>query len=73
MTLPAGWPAISLAKAHEILTAPGSRFETAYESIRGIKTKVWKNAPPTNREVFLAGRMYGDREFLIYEDDRCTY
>ncbi|MBV9420563.1 MAG: acyl--CoA ligase, partial [Alphaproteobacteria bacterium] len=73
MALPAGWPAMSLAKAHEILTAPGSRFETAYETIRGIRTKVWKNAPPTNREVFLAGRQYGDREFLIYEDDRCTY
>ncbi|MBL6852915.1 MAG: acyl--CoA ligase [Alphaproteobacteria bacterium] len=73
MALPAGWPAISLAKAHEILTAPGSRFETAMETIRGIPTKVWKNAPPTNREVFMAGRQYGDREFLIYEDDRCTF
>ena len=73
MALPAGWPAISLKEAHDILTAPGSRFETAMETIRGIPTKVWKNAPPTNREVFLAGRQYGTREFLIYEDDRCTY
>src|SRR5690348_6535302 len=73
MALPAGWPAMSLAKAHEILTAPGSRFETAMETIRGIPTRTWKNCPPTNREVFLAGRQYGDREFLVYEDDRCTY
>ena len=73
MTLPANWPAMSLADAHAALTAPGSRFETATETIRGIPTKVWKNAPPTNREVFLAGRQYGDREFLIYEDDRATY
>jgi len=73
MTLPPNWPAMSLADAHAALTAPGSRFETAMETIRGIPTKVWKNAPPTNREVFLAGRMYGNREFLIYEDDRCTY
>ncbi|MEJ1969238.1 MAG: class I adenylate-forming enzyme family protein [Rhizomicrobium sp.] len=73
MTLPAGWPAMSLAKAHELLTAPGSRFETEIVTIRGLPTKVWKNAPPTNREVFLAGRMYGAREFLVYEDDRCSY
>jgi steroid-24-oyl-CoA synthetase len=73
MTLPANWPAMSLAQAHALLTAPGSRFETETVTIRGIPTKVWKNAPPTNREVFLAGRMYGMREFLIYEDDRATY
>jgi long-chain acyl-CoA synthetase len=73
MTLPANWPAMSLADAHAALTAPGSRFETAMETIRGIPTKVWKNAPPTNREVFLAGRQYGMREFLVYEDDRATY
>ena len=41
--------------------------------IRGVKTRVWKNAPPTQREVFLLGRTYGDRGFLIYEDDRCSY
>jgi long-chain acyl-CoA synthetase len=73
MALPPGWPAISLKEAHDILTAPGSRFETETVDIRGIPTKVWKNAPPTNREVFLAARQYGDREFLVYEDDRCTY
>src|SRR6201992_3800158 len=73
MTLPANWPAMSLADAHAALTAPGARFETEMATIRGIPTKVWKNAPPTNREVFLAGRQFGDREFLVYEDDRATY
>jgi steroid-24-oyl-CoA synthetase len=67
------WPAVSLAEAHRILTAPGSRFEMDEAVIRGVRTRVWKNAPPTQREVFLAGRAYGDREFLVYEDDRCTY
>ncbi|HEY0105935.1 MAG TPA: class I adenylate-forming enzyme family protein [Rhizomicrobium sp.] len=64
---------MSIADAHAALTAPGARFETEIIDIRGIATKVWKNAPPTNREVFLAGRMYGGREFLVYEDDRCTF
>src|SRR5690348_1752553 len=67
------WPAVSLAEAHRLLTAPGSRLEMDEVVIRGVKTRVWKNAPPTEREVFLAGRSYGSREFIVYEDDRCTY
>jgi long-chain acyl-CoA synthetase len=71
-TLPR-WPAVSLAEAHRLLTQPGSPFEMEEVPIRGILTRVWKNAPPTNRDVFLRGRAFGDREFLVYEDDRCTY
>ncbi len=73
MTLPPNWPAMSIKAATDALTAPGARFEMETVTIRGVPTRTWKNCPPTNREVFLAGRMYGDREFLIYEDDRCSY
>ncbi|HJW42187.1 MAG TPA: class I adenylate-forming enzyme family protein [Rhizomicrobium sp.] len=73
MPLPPNWPAMSIKDATAALTAPGARFEMETIPIRGIPTRVWKNCPPTNKEVFLAGRMYGDREFLIYEDDRCSY
>jgi len=73
MTLPPNWPAMSIKAATAALTAPGARFEMDTVTIRGVPTRVWKNCPPTNREVFLAGRICGDREFLIYEDDRCTY
>jgi len=73
MTLPPNWPAMSIKAATDALTAPGARFEMETVTIRGVPTRTWKNCPPTNKEVFLAGRMYGDREFLVYEDDRCTY
>ena len=73
LDLPAGWPAMSIAEAHRILTAPGARFEMHEVTIRGVKTRVWKNAPPTLRDLFLTGRTYGEREFLVYEDDRATY
>ena len=73
MTLPAGWPAMSIAEATALLTAPGTRLEMDTVTIRGVPTRVWKNCPPTNKEVFLAGRQFGDREFLVYEDDRCTF
>ena len=68
-----GWPAMSLAQAHALLTRPGSRLEMEEVLIRGVKTRVWKNAPPTLREVMYVGRVFGERTFLVYEDDRCTF
>ena len=67
------WPVMSIAEAHARLTAPGERLEIEEIPIRGIATKVWKNAPPTLREVFRNARGFPDREFLVYEDDRATY
>ena len=67
------WPVMSVAEAHARLTAPGERFEIEEIPIRGIMTKVWKNAPPTLRDVFQNARTFPDREFLVYEDDRATF
>jgi long-chain acyl-CoA synthetase len=67
------WPVMSIAEAHAKLTAPGERFEIETLPIRGIPTRVWKNAPPTLRHVFLTGRTFADREFLVYDDERATY
>jgi long-chain acyl-CoA synthetase len=67
------FPAISLAQAHAALTAPGSPFEIEEREIRGIRMRVWKNAPPTLREVFLASRAFADRTVLVYGDERATY
>ncbi|MFZ5669388.1 MAG: class I adenylate-forming enzyme family protein [Pseudomonadota bacterium] len=67
------WPAVSIAEAHRILTAPGSRFEIEEIDIRGVRTRVWKNAPATLRDMVVNGRAFGEREFLVYEDDRVTF
>lgn len=67
------WPALPLAHAHALLTRPGSPFEMAEVEIRGEKARVWKFAPPTLRELFLAGQAYGDRVFLVDENDRVTF
>ena len=64
---------MSIAEAHARLTAPGERFEIEVLPIRGVPTRTWKNAPPTLRHVFEAGRTFGDREFLVYDDERATY
>jgi long-chain acyl-CoA synthetase len=64
---------MSVAEAHARLTAKGERFEIEEIPIRGIMTRVWKNAPATLREVFRNARGFPDREFLVYDDERATY
>jgi len=67
------WPAVSLDEARRLLTRPGSRFEIEEILIRGVATRVWKHAPATLREVFVAGRAHGDRTFLVYENERASF
>ena len=67
------WPAMSVAHAHALLTAPGSPLEMETVAIRGRPTRVWKNAPPTLRHVLAQGRQFGAREFIVYEDERVTF
>jgi len=67
------WPAMSLEQAKAALTAPGGRFEMDEIDIRGVPTRVWKNAPPTLGILQQLSRIYGDRVFTIYEDERVTY
>ena len=67
------WPVVSVAEAHARLTAPGQRFEIEEMEIRGVVTRVWKNAPATLRDVFLNARAFPDREFMVYDDERATY
>ncbi|HEX8471989.1 MAG TPA: AMP-binding protein [Brevundimonas sp.] len=70
---PAVWPAMTLAQAHAMLTQPGSPFEIETIEINGRPTKSWKNAPPTLMHSFMAGRMHGDRTFIVHEDERITF
>jgi long-chain acyl-CoA synthetase len=67
------WPALSIAEAHALLTGPGTPFEMEERVIRGIPMRVWKNVPPTLREVMLAGRLHGEKIFLVYEEDRASF
>jgi long-chain acyl-CoA synthetase len=64
---------MSVAQAHALLTQPGTPFEMDEVPIRGVKTRVWKNAPPTLRDLLVLGRGHGDKTFIVYEDDRATF
>ncbi len=67
------WPAMSIAEAHARLTAPGQPFEMEELIIGGVKTRTWKNAPPSLRAVVEAGRAHGERIFLVHEDERVSF
>ncbi|WP_202390012.1 class I adenylate-forming enzyme family protein [Parapontixanthobacter aurantiacus] len=64
---------MSREQCKELLTAPGERFEMEEVDIRGVRLRTWKNAPPNLRALAMFGRMYGEREFMIYDDERVTY
>ena len=64
---------MSIAQAHALLTAPGAKFEMETIGLQGVATRVWKNAPPTLRDLVSASRAHGDRLFVVFEDERVTY
>jgi long-chain acyl-CoA synthetase len=62
-----------LKTAWDELTAPGAPFELVVQEVRGAPLKVYKNAPPNVRAVWLSTAAFADRTYLVYENDRITY
>jgi len=73
MTIPPGFPAISIQEAYARLTGPGAPFEIEEREAAGKRLRVWKNAPPTLREAFAAGRAFGGATFLVHGEDRVSF
>ncbi len=61
------------AEIESSLTAPGSIFEVTEAQVQGITMRVWKNAPPTLRSVLELSAAHGDKDFIVYEDERLTF
>lgn len=68
-----GWPAVSMPEAMRILTAPGAPFELVDDVVCGLPMKVYKNTLHDMRQLLDMGRAWGEREFIIYENDRLTF
>jgi long-chain acyl-CoA synthetase len=74
LTLPPGFPAMSLAQAHALIAAPGSPFEVDEAVIRGVKLKIWKHAPPTLAAIWDAAQpLHAAKTYLVYETERATF
>jgi len=55
------------------LDAPGSPLATSIAEVRGIPVKVYTTAPPNMRVMWEATAVHGDKDYLVYEDERYTY
>src|ERR1700686_2139508 len=66
-------PSMSIEEATRAITAPGQMFEMEDVEIRGVPTRVWKNCPASLRAVLELSRGHGDRDYMVYEDERTTY
>ena len=48
-------------------------FEIQTVDIRGVPTKVFVNAPPSLRSIWEMSAAFGDKVYLVYEDERLTF
>lgn len=55
------------------LTSPGAPFELVDAVVDGCSVKAYRNAYRTLPEFIDAGRVHGDKEFMVYEGDRWTF
>ena len=73
LEVPAQWPVRSLRDVEALLCAPGAPFEMVTVPVRGVPTRVWKNAPASLAALAAVGRSHGDATFLVYEDERVSF
>lgn len=62
-----------LKRAWAELTAPGQMFEVERTTVRGVALLSYRHAPPSLREVWLASRAHGERDYLVYQEERISY
>jgi long-chain acyl-CoA synthetase len=67
------WPAMSIAEAHAVLTAPGAPFEMEVIAPQGRPVRAWKGGPRTLVELAMIAKGYGQRTFMVHEAERISY
>ena len=64
---------MTFLEANTAVTGSGQIFELIDGDVRGVKMKVFKNAPAHLGQVFAGSRGHGDKTFLVYEDEIFTF
>jgi long-chain acyl-CoA synthetase len=64
---------MTFLEANTAVTGSGQIFELIDGEVRGVKMKVFKNAPAHLGQVFAGSRGHGDKTFLVYEDEIITF
>ena len=64
---------LSYEDASAQITAPGERYETHEVEVGGVTYTAFKGAPSSVKELADLTRLYGETEYLVYENERYTY
>ena len=67
------WPVMSIAQANAQLAAEGSPVAVTDGNINGVDMKIYANAPGTLRDILMLSATFGERMFMVYEDERVTF
>lgn len=62
-----------LKQAWQQLTAPGQFFEVGTIDVDGVPIRSYKHAPPSLRELWLSTAGHGDKDYLVFAGERCSY
>ncbi len=57
----------------EALTGPDAPFEVEEIEVRGSPMRVFKQAPPSLREVWLSSTAHAENDYIVYGEERWTY
>ena len=72
MTSPIAQPICSVSEVHAQMAAE-PRFAVETAMVGGRTVRHWVAGPKTIDDVIALYRAHGEREFMVYQDDRCTY
>ena len=56
-----------------MVTAPGAFLELTTVDVDGHVLKSYQHAPGSMRDLWLLGQGFGDQEYIVYNDERCTF
>jgi len=62
-----------LREVWQELTGPGAPFEVKEISVRGVTLKTYASVPPSLRELWLMTAAHGDKDHIVYLDERWTF
>ena len=54
-------------------TGPGGPFEVETVEVGGLPLRAYKAAPSSLRDIWLGSAVHGDKDYLVYEQDRWTF
>ena len=54
-------------------TGPGGPFEVETVEVGGLSLRAYKAAPPSLREIWLGSAAHGDKDYLVYDQERWTF